>query len=166
MRIKKQEDRIREYSTEIGLVSDLIHAPRTITQADGLLNMQNSLIKHDAKFYSELNRNTELINDPGRDLTFTLDKIQAIEDYILKYHDPSLYWSEIKNLHSLANKIQDSYRYLPSMLVADVLKAVVIELTELGFSDNMITKGPKNNYALKSVFKSILTGTHAEIYPH
>ncbi len=157
MGTKRQPKEVEEYAKKLGLDSRLVHIPRSIMQADGLLSIQNALIQYDSKAYAELSQHTSHINDPGRDLTFTLDKIQAIEDYLLKYYDWLLFYSEIQTLHKLADKIQDLSHITTDMFVEQIMKSVVSELTELKFSENMVIKGTGKTPALKSVFKSILT---------
>ncbi len=158
MATKKQTDAIRQYTKEIGLDALLAHAPRTKKQADGLLSIQNTLMRYDSKTYKILVCHTSQINDPNRDLTSVLDKIQAIEDYLVKYYDtPSQFGSEIQTLHKLADKIQDLNHFTTDDFVKHIMKTIVSELTDLNFSENMIYKGTARNYALKSTFKSILT---------
>ncbi len=155
---KKQTDEIQQYIKEIELDDRLAHAPRTKEQADGLLSIQNALIKYDSNAYTVLANHTSQINDPDRDLTSVLDKIQAIEDYLVKYYDdPLLFGSEIQTLHKLADKIQDLNHFTTDDFVKHIMKTIVSELTDLNFSENMIYKGTARNYALKSTFKSILT---------
>ncbi len=158
MGTKKQTIDVELYTREIGLDGRLVHAPRTKEQADGLLSIQNALIKYDSKAYTVLASHTAQINDPDRDLTSVLDKIQAIEDYLLKYYDdPLLFGSEIQTLHKLADKIQNLTHFTNKDFVEHVMKTIVSELTDLNFSENMIYKGSDKHYALKSIFKSILT---------
>ncbi len=157
MGTKRQTKTAEEYAESIELDFRLVHAPRSKKQADGLLSIQKTLIKYDSKAYAELSQHTSHINDPDRDLTFTLDKIQAIEDYLLKYYDWLLFYSEIQTLHKLADKIQDLSHITTDMFVEQIMKSVVSELTELEFSENMILKGTRKIPALKATFKSILT---------
>ncbi len=155
---KKQTDEIQQYIKEIELDDRLAHAPRTKEQADGLLSIQNALIRYDSKVYAVLASKNSQINDPDRDLTSVLDKIQAIEDYLVKYYDtPSQFGSEIQTLHKLADKIQDLNHFTTDDFVKHIMKTIVSELTDLNFSENMINKGTAVNYALKSTFKTILT---------
>ena len=79
MGTKRQTKTVEEYAESIELDFRLVHAPRSEKQADGLLSIQKALIKYDSKAYSELSQHASNINDPSRDLTFALDKIQAIE---------------------------------------------------------------------------------------
>ena len=158
MGIKNQTLDIEQYTRDIGLDSRLIHAPKDKKQADGLLSIEKSLMEYESKVYTALVEQNTLRNDPQRDLISTLDKIQAIEDYLVKYYDvPMLFSREIQSLHKLADQIQNFTHFTSNGFVKYIMKGIVSELTDLGFSENMINKGTRKGSALKSVFKSILT---------
>ena len=157
MRMKKQSEEIEHYAVKIGLDNRLVFAPRTIEQADTLLSLQLAILKYDSHSYKAILEQNQNINDPYRDKTSVISKIDDIEQYMDKYYDGLMFITERNQLKQLRTRINNLQHYTAESFISHILDTVLAELYNIGFKESIIIKGTKNVLPLKSTFRSFLT---------